>query len=202
MESYIIMTEGYYFISIGLIIPISTLFAGYWADKHRSKEEPSTQNVVVGFVLAMVFMIFYSVYAFFLPAIFVSSVLWTITSARSLPDIVKAVTVAQVATLFSVGANFADVASVYGKVSFRRHMRQYCVAVLPIYFTTMGVANILAQVLIQVDKYGVLHYEQVPRHFDLPQLAPQPLINILVCVSLILCEGVVSYFLRKRGEER
>ncbi len=198
------MLAAYYphLVSAALIVAISTLVAGLWAE-HRRQQPLQEKNFLAGLVLGITFMIFYSFFAFLLPAIVVTAALWAITSLpSSIPDIVLAETVTQVATLFSVAANFADVASTYGRVSFRRHMGQYCVAILPVYFATMGAAWLLALSMMLVSWFDPITYTRATRLFALPIIDSEPLVNICAFALLAIVAGAVSYFLRKRGEER
>jgi hypothetical protein len=189
-------------ISLILIVGVSTLIAGLWAERRRGQLF-APHNVFVELILTLAFILFYTLVAFLLPAIIVTSIIWEITSLpETTPDIVLGETVAQIATLFSVGANFADIASTYGRVRFFRHLKQYSIFVIPIYYSTIGLAYVVVLVFTLIGWYQPIDTMRVWKLFTLPLLAPQRGLNLLLCISVLLGVGVVSFFLRKRGEER
>jgi hypothetical protein len=117
-------------------------------------------------------------------------------------DLVLAETVAQLATLFSIGSNFADVASTRGPITFWKHVRQYAVVVLPAYYATVAVAWLGAVGLARWGHFAPGGAARTPRLFALPLLAPHAGLNLLLCAVVLCGVGAVSYLLRKRGEGR
>ena len=193
------MNEYPHLVSLALIVALSTLAAGLWAESRRRNLAPAGETLLLEFVLVTLFMLLYSIMAFLIPALIVTVVLRTVFSAPSGSHIVIAETTVRVATLFSIGANFADVASTFGRVSFLQHAKQYCVAVLPTYIVTMGVAWLLAQGIIKVCRFEPLNAARAARLFAAPVLAHDPVANIVVCILLVLGTGAVSFLLRRRG---
>ena len=191
-----------HFVSLALVVAISTLAAGWWAERRRHRTV-QPKNLFVELLLALAFMLFYATIVYLLPAIIVASFLWGITSVpHATGDVVLAETVAQLATLFSIGSNFADVASTFGRVAFWRHMRQYAVFVLPGYYATMAIAWLGAAGLARGGHFAPENAARIPRLFALPLLAPHPILNLLLCAAVLIGVGAVSYLLRRRGEAR
>jgi hypothetical protein len=191
-------------VSLVLIVAVSTLIAGLWADWRRNRIRPSPyENIFGQFIVAVVFMIIYVFVAFLLPALILTTVLWIILSSPdTVPDVVLGEATAQIAALISIGANFADVASTYGRVAFRKHIRQYLMFVIPTYFATMGLAWLGARALASKSHYQPAAIARAGRLFALPFLAPERGLNLLLIISAVFVVGAVSYLLRKRGENR
>ncbi|MBC8028721.1 MAG: hypothetical protein H7Z16_01305 [Pyrinomonadaceae bacterium] len=108
-------------------------------------------------------------------------------------------TMAQVATLFSLGANFADLACTYGRTRFWKHIVEYVIVIVPAYIVTLGLTWVGAQVLGLV-----IHYQPSPmvpawRLYSIPALAPGQALNLVLLATLLFAYGAVCYRLRKRG---
>jgi hypothetical protein len=195
-------------VVLGAVVAISTLAAGWWAEHRRHRMTPS-QNMFGELAVALVFMVFYTFVVYLLPAIVVAYLCWWITSVPvaaagpyTTADLALAETVVQLAALFSVGSNFADVASTFGRAGFWRHLRQYAVLVLPCYYATMAVAWLGAVVLASGSRFPPGSGAFASRLFSPPLLAPHTGLNLLLCAVVLSGAGAVSYLLRKRGEGR
>lgn len=191
-------------VSLGLIVAMSTLIAGIWAERRRNRFRPSpNENLLGQFIIAVIFMIFYINFAFLVPAIILITILRAIKFLpKTTPGVVLVMTTVQVATLFSLGANFAVVASTYVRTTFWKHMRQYLVFVVPSYFATMGLAWCGGRALSSIDQPQPALILRTWRLFALPFLSPQREFNFLLLILIVFSVGAISYFLRKRGEER
>jgi hypothetical protein len=73
--------------------------------------------------------------------------------------------------------------------------------VVPAYYATLGLAWLGAQAVALITQYPLAHLA-CRQLFAIPFLTVRLGLNLVLFISLFLAEGVVSYFLRKRGEER
>lgn len=197
-------------VSLALLVAASTGFAKVIAEKRRRRigVPPRLQlweiPVIITFPpIGIAIMLIYCFVCFLLPALVVSAVLWPIFHLEEpVPDVGTMETLVQLATLFSVGANFADIASTYGRTSFWKHIREYFVVVVPGYFLTMGLAWLGAQGLARMFHYQPSQVARAWRLFSLPSFSREPAWNLVVVASLLLAGGAISHLLRKRDESR
>lgn len=195
-------------ISLALVVAASTFIASWNAEKRRGwlrmpyRWDTRKVSLVVGQSLVAICF-------FFVPALIVTIMLWIVDLPKEITDEFEMhrqfqasmnrimQTSAQLATLFSVGANFADLASTYGRTNFWKHMRQYLVAVVPAYLVIMGAASLGAQALALI-----IHDQTASAWllFTLPILSARPTLNLVLVASLLFACGAVSYLIRKRGE--
>ncbi|HEU4710838.1 MAG TPA: hypothetical protein VFS76_04695 [Pyrinomonadaceae bacterium] len=190
-------------ISLSLVVAISTFLANWHSERRRGQEEGGLGDAIAGSFLTLVFTLFYCSVAFLLPAIVVAVVLDAVFSLpEATPDVVLAENAARIATLFAAGANFADVSSTYGRTTFLRHLRQYLLLVPVVYYATMALAWLGAQILAGIFTYLPANTARAWRLFAVPSLSTHIGLNIIVFVTLYVVMGVVSFFLRRRGEER
>lgn len=189
-----------------LILVAITLGSGQLAERRRgdSADWSNIALVFLGITIGIVLMFFYVVAVFVVLGLSVAYLLWKVTF-RSLADmdgLVQAETVLQLAALFSIAANFADVASTFGRVGFWRHTRQFVAFVPAAYYAAIGTTWLLALILVlrgNVNDYGA---PQVWRLLKLPVLAPHAGLNTLLVTIVVIATAVTSYLLRKRGDER
>ncbi len=198
---------GYpHFVSLALVVAASTLVAGNWAERRRGHDSTrgrSPCSLLAGLALVFALMLVYCFFCYLLSASVVVVILWAVFGLPyTTPDVAMAEAVAELATLFSVASNFADVASTYGRPNFWKHLRQYVVFVLPVYYATMVFAWAGAQALALKIHYEPFHAARAWRLFTLPTLTLVPMLNFVLFVTLFFAAGAVSYRLRKRGEER
>ena len=190
-------------VSLALVVALTTLIVGWRADQRRHPQP--TEPAVWATGLALAFMLFYCFVAYLVPAMIVTATLyWALHVPADLgPDVAVAETIVQLATLFAVGGNYADIAGTYGRARFGRHLRQYFLVVIPAYYATMAVAWVGAHLLASTGKFGAHRAARAEKLFAPPMLAPtSPRLN-LVLVCLLLCAtALVSYRLRKVSENR
>lgn len=191
-----------HYVSLAFVVATITLFSGAKAHQRRG-------NQLIGdffpldLLIVFPFMLFHFLFAYLLPAIILIFVFDAIFSMpESIPNIVLRAEVYQLATIFAMGANFADVASTYTQATFWRHMREYLIIIPLAYYFTMALAWLIVHSLALMIHYPSVNVSRSWQLFAVPFLTTQPLLNVILFTSIFLAEGVVCYFFRKHGELR
>jgi uncharacterized membrane protein YhdT len=190
-------------VSLALVVALTTWIVGWRADQRR--EPQATTPAWWAIPIGLVFMLFYCFVAYLVPAVVLTALVhWLLHVPLNLePEVAVSETIVQLATLFAVGGNYADIAGTYGRTRFGAHLRQYFVVVIPAYYATMAVAWVGAQLLASTGKFDARRVARAGRLFALPQLAPaSPQMNLLLLGVLLFAAACVSYLLRKRSENR
>jgi hypothetical protein len=190
-------------ISLALVVALTTLIAGTRADRRREplETEPAWWAIPIG----LAFMLFYCFVAYLLPAIVVTALVhWILhVPLDAGPEVAVSEAIVQLATLFAVGGNYADMAGTYGRTRFGAHLRQYFAVVIPAYYATMAVAWVGARLLALTGKFAAHRVARAGRLFALPMLAPDsPGLNLLLLGVLLVVSACVAFWLRKRSEDR
>jgi len=190
-------------VSLALVVALTTWIVGWRADQRRDPHPAPAPFWAIP--VGLVFMLVYCFAAYLLPAAVVTAfVHWVLHVPLKLdPDVAVSETIVQLATLFAVGGNYADMAGTYGRTRFGTHLRAYFAVVIPAYFATMAVAWVGAQLLASTGNFDAHRIARAGRLFALPMLAPaSPGLNLLLVGVLLLASACVSYLLRKRSENR
>lgn len=190
-------------ISLALVVALTTWIAG-WRAEQRRNPQPEQPTPFWAIPIGLALMLFYCLAAYLLPAVVVTALVhWALRVPLNEPDVAVSETIVQLATLFAVGGNFADMAGTYGRTRFGRHLGEYFVVVIPAYYATMAVAWIGAQLLALMHHFDAFRVARAGRLFALPMLAPaSPGLNLLLIGVLLFVAAWVAYLLRKRSENR
>ena len=186
------------------LLVISTAVAGQWAENRRGNHADWTNivGVIVGLTLGLLLISIAVATLHVLPAIAIVYLISKIGSVSgTLDGLVQMEAVGKLAVFISVSANFADVASTFDRPTLSRHLRQWCVTVPFLYYMTLIAAWCVALVsLPQSGEHAAV--SSLWQLLKLPMLAPGRELNALLVMVIVMSVALISFFLRRRGEER
>lgn len=195
----------FYLPVLFFLLVISTAVAAQWAESRRGNR-PDWSNifgVIVGLTLGMLLMSLVVATLHVLPAIGVVYIIAKLSypSGAYVDSLTQVEAVGKLAAFISISANFADVASTFDRPTLSRHMRQWWVTVPLLYYTTLIASWCLA--FLSFTRTGETVAALQPwQLFRLPMFTPNRGLNILLVVIIVISVALVSFLLRRRGEER
>lgn len=104
---------------------------------------------------------------------------------------------AKIGLLFSIAGNFSDLASLAGVPPLRRHLGQFLLALIPLYYASLAAAAGVGLLLGSLLSPPFRPLVPLGRLFAPPRVAPDPAVNAGLLVLLVAGCALVSYLLRR-----
>jgi len=189
-------------------VATTSLIAMVWANNRRGGDGHfNPYDILANPILWPILWLLMHAYVlliYHIPALLLLYISWAITSEMPLvkPDIPQSESISEVATLLSIGPNFANVASTYRHRGFWGHILQFGLAVVLVYYGMVGAVWALTRLFANAGWSSDSPTAGALRLLVPTVRAPHEWLDALLIGVLLFVIGAGSYALRAVRERR